>query len=109
MERHQTTYSLRNQPERVFTIDAGVADSDPKREEGASIEAEIRESDGDPFTYVVDFSNEFVATKKNFTPEMYLHTAISIICAQIESHQHRPTRLRVHRDSGLIETEALKA
>lgn len=108
MERHQTTYSLRNEPERVFTINAGVADSDSQGD-GASIEAEIREADGDPFNYVVDFSDEFVATKTNFTPEMFLHTAISIICAQIESHQHRPTRLRVHRDSGLIETEALKA
>jgi hypothetical protein len=106
MSRHQTAYKLRNHPHRVFQIDASVGKADAK---GATITAQISEGDKPPFTYVVDFGGEFVATKSNFDGEMYLHTAISLICSQIESHQHRSTRIRVHRASGLMDTEPLKA
>ena len=105
MSRHQTVYKLRNHPNRVFEIDASVTESGPG---GATITAHITEAGKEPFTYRVEFGHEFTASKANFDAEMYLHTAISVMQSQIESHKHRSTLLRVHRGSGLIDTEPLQ-
>lgn len=106
MSQHKTVYTLRNHPNRSFTIDAEVSQARP---DGATITAQVQESGREPFTYVVEFSGAFTSTKGNFDGEMYLHTAISVMQSQIESLQHRSTRLRVHRASGLIETSPLEA
>lgn len=106
MASYQTVYRLRNHPNRAFTIDASTTAEDA---EGATIIAQVQEAGRPPFTYLVEFSEGFTATKKNFDGEMYLHTAISVVQSQIESLQHRSTRLRVHRASGLIETKPLNA
>jgi hypothetical protein len=106
MASHQTVYKLRNHPNRAFTIDAAIGAVDAK---GAKVTAQIHEAGGQPFTFVVEFSEGFVSTKGNFDGEMYLHTAISVMQSQLESLQHRSTLLRVHRASGLIETEPLRA
>jgi hypothetical protein len=102
----QTVYKLRNHPQRAFRIEAAV---EAAGNSGATVTATVREGDGEPFTYVVEFSGEFVASKSNFDPEMYLHTAISVVQSQLESLKHGSTLLRVHRASGLIETSPLSA
>lgn len=105
MSRHQTVYKLRNHPERAFHIDASVAQAGPG---GATITAQVTEEGKKPFTFQVEFEGEFTSTKEGFDGEMYLHTAISVMQSQIESHQHRSTLLRVHRGSGLIDTRPLQ-
>ena len=102
-------YSLRNDAKRTFAISAEVTSGTKAGTKGAEIKASISEGEGKPFTYVVKFSDEFCATKKNFTPDMFLHTAISIMEAQIESKKHVDTLLEVHRHSGLIDTQPLNA
>ncbi len=101
------SYPLRNHQDRTFTIDARVAD---KAEDGSrlAVQAEITEVGKDPFIYLVEFSDPFIATKANFTDEMFLHTAVAIMEAQLESLLHRSTILRIHRESGLIDTEPMK-
>lgn len=99
---------MRNDSKRIFQIQAEVTSGKKAGTSGADIKAVVSEGENQPFTYVVKFSDEFVATKKDFTPEMFLHTAISIVEAQIESKKHVDTLLRVHRHSGLIETSPLK-
>lgn len=106
MASHKTEYKLRNHPHRVFDIDASVTQ---EGKDGTTITAQVCERGKEPFTYVVEFSEGFIATKPDFDGEMFLHTAISVIQSQVESHLHRSTRLRVHRASGLIETTPLKA
>lgn len=108
MASHRTEYKLRNHPQRVFDIDASLS---KEGKDGTSVTAQVQErrAGSEPFTYLVEFSDAFIATKPDFDGEMYLHTAISVIQSQIESHLHRSTRLRVHRASGLIETSPLKA
>lgn len=106
---HETVYALRNHPNRKFSIQASLDKASKGGADGASVTGEIREGEGEPFTYVVRFEDEFTSTKANFDEEMYLLTAISLMQSQIESHKHRSTLLRVHRDSGLIHTEPLKA
>jgi hypothetical protein len=106
MSQHQTVYKLRNHPARAFTIDASITHADS---DGAVITAQVTEQGKEAFTYVVEFSDGFTATKGNFDGEMYLHTAISVVQSQIESLRHGSTRLRVHRASGLIETSPLQA
>ncbi len=105
---HETVYALRNHPDRKFSIKATLDKGSKGGEAGASITGEIREGEGDPFTYVVQFEGEFTSTKADFDEEMYLLTAVSVMQSQIESHKHRGTLLKVHRDSGLIHTEPLK-
>lgn len=100
-------YSLRNDAQEVFTIEAFVSKSNKSGDEGAEITAKISHPTVDPFTFVVEFGGEFVKTKANFTPEMFLHTAISIVESQIESKKYLDTRLKVHKDSGLTETSRL--
>ena len=100
-------YSLRNDSKEVFSIQAEVTKEYKKGDQGAEITAKISHPDHEPFTYVVEFSGDFVKTKKNFTPEMYLHTAISIVESQIESKKYVNTQLRVHKHSGLTETAPL--
>ncbi|MFA5504340.1 MAG: hypothetical protein WC314_01305 [Vulcanimicrobiota bacterium] len=97
-------YKLRNHPGEVFTIRAQVTKENPTGDLGAEITATITHLDKRPFRYVVEFGGDFVKTKKNFTPEMFLHTAVSIVESQIESQKHEDTRLRVYKDSGLTET-----
>ena len=104
MASHQTVYKLRNHPERSFSIDASVSQSGS---EGATIVAKVSEAGREPFTYQVEFSGAFVETKRDFDPEMYLHTALSLVCSQIESLKHRPTLMRVQAASGLVQTEPL--
>lgn len=104
MAKHQTLYRLRNHPQRAFAIEAEVRQHDPSQ---AVIAATIREGEGPPFLFEVEFGGPFLATKEHFTDEMLLHTALSIVTSQLESLQHRPTRLRVHQASGLIHTEPL--
>lgn len=105
MSAHQTVYQLRNHPARRFLIEASVVE---KRSDGALISATIKE-DGrpNPFTYRVDFGGAFTETKTHFSGEMYLHTALSLICSQLESLQHRSTLMKVHKASGLTETTPL--
>lgn len=100
-------YSLRNDSQEVFDIKAEVTKEYDSGDKGAEITARISHPAKKPFTYVVTFGGDFVKTKKNFTPEMYLHTAVSIVESQIESKRHVDTMLRVHRDSGLTETSPL--
>ena len=104
---HQTQYSLRNDKSDTFQISAGVSKSYSSGEQGAEITADVCHPTHGEFKYVVEFGGEFTKTKMNFTPEMYLHTAISIVQSQIESKKYVDTRLRVHRDSGLTETSPL--
>lgn len=102
--QHQTVYRLRNHPGRLFTIDASVT---REGKDGTAITAQIAETGKAPFTYLVEFGGEFIASKEDFDAEMFLHTAISVVQSQIESLRHSPTRLRVHHASGLIETTPL--
>jgi hypothetical protein len=104
---HETQYSLRNDSGQLFTIRAEVTRSGKSGTDGAEITASIEHISGATFTYVVDFGGEFTETKANFTPEMYLHTAISIMEAQLESKKYQATLLRVHRHSGLTDTVKL--
>lgn len=104
MASHQTVYKLRNHPERSFSINAAI---ERAGQDGATIVAEIQEGRREPFTYKVEFSGPFVETKKDFDGEMYLHTALSLVCSQIESLRHVPTLLRVRSASGLVQTEPL--
>lgn len=104
--KHQTVYRLRNHPGRSFTIDASVS---KEGKDGTTVTAQIAEGEGAPFTYVVEFTEEFISSKADFDGEMYLHTAVSVIQSQIESLKHRSTKLRVHRASGLIETSPLQS
>jgi hypothetical protein len=103
-DKHHSVYRLRNHPNRVFTLQASISKQD---QDETVITAQISEEGKPPFTYVVEFTEEFVASKANFDGEMYLHTAVSVMQSQIESLRHRNTRLRVHRASGLIETSPL--
>lgn len=108
LSSHQSVYTMRNYPQRQFTINAELDKGSKSGTSGASVTGQIQEGSGDPFTYVVQFSDEFTSTKSNFNDEMYLLTAVSVMQSQIESHQHSGTLLRIHRDSGLIHTEPLK-
>lgn len=105
---HEKQYSLRNDSKQTFTIKAEVSKANPSGDQGAEITATIYHKSKLPFTYVVEFGGDFVKTKKNFTPEMYLHTAISIVESQIESKRHVDTLLSVHKASGLTETRPLQ-
>ena len=100
-------YRLRNDSKEVFQIEASVTREHKSGDQGAEITGTITHRAKKPFKYVVEFGGEFTKTKKNFTPEMYLHTAISIMESQIESKKHVDTRLWVHKDSGLTETSPL--
>jgi len=105
---YETQYRLRNDAKQLFTIKARVTRSGKSGLEGAEITAHIEHISGRSFTYVVDFGGEFVETKENFTPEMFLHTAVSIVEAQIESKKYRDTLLQVHCHSGLTQTSPLQ-
>lgn len=106
MSAHQTVYKLRNHPGRAFAIEASVTE---ERADGALITAKIQEQGkSQSFTYVVEFGGAFTESKPHFTGEMYLHTALSLVQSQIESLQHRSTKMRVFRTSGLTETTPLK-
>ena len=104
---YEKQYSLRNESAQLFTIHAEVTRSGKSGLDGAEITAKIEHVSGKSFTYVVDFSGEFVETKENFTPEMFLHTAISIMEAQLESKKYFDTHIAVHRHSGLSDTRPL--
>lgn len=106
VDTHEKVYSMRNYPQRKFQIKATF--SKGKGDTVAAVSADIREGEGDPFRYIVEFAGEFTSTKSDFTDEMYLLTAVSVMESQIESHKHVGTLLRIHRDSGLIHTEFLK-
>jgi hypothetical protein len=102
--QHQTVYRLRNHPDRCFSIDASVSSHSPR---DTVVTAQISEGGQPPFTYVVEFAGDFVASKQDFDAEMFLHTAISVVQSQLESFRHGSTRLKVHRASGLIDTSPL--
>lgn len=104
MTSYQTVHKLRNHPRRCFTIDAKLTSSSPTE---TIVTLKIQEMGCLSFTYLIEFSKEFVATKENFDSEMYLRTAAAIACSQIESLQHSSTRIRVYHGSGLMATEPL--
>ena len=104
---HQTQYTLRNNPSDIFDISAEVTKSGKSGADGAEITAQIKHVSGHAFCYKVEFGGEFAETKENFTPEMYLHTAISIMQSQLESKRYEDTLLKVHRHSGLTDTSPL--
>lgn len=104
---HRKNYSLRNDPSVSFEIEARVTQSGRSGLDGAQITSDIKGVNGGAFRVVVEFGGEFVATKENFTPEMFLHTAISIVESQLESKRYRDTLLKVHSHSGLTQTEWL--
>ena len=105
---HQKSYSLRNDSKQTFKIEAEVTRSGKSGDEGAEIEARITGPGEQSFKFVVEFGGDFVETKANFSPEMYLHTALSIVESQIESKRYRDTFLQVHRHSGLTATMPLE-
>jgi hypothetical protein len=100
-------YSLRNDSKEVFTIKAEVTKEHKTGDKGGEITAKISHPNIETFTFVVEFGGDFVKTKKNFTPEMFLHTAVSIVESQIESKRYVDTALKVHKASGLTETSPL--
>ena len=104
---HETQYRLRNDKQSVYQIEASVTKSGKSGLDGAEITGTIQSPGGSKFTYLVEFGGDFVVTKENFTPEMFLHTAISIMESQIESKRHVDTWLQVYRHSGLTETRPL--
>ncbi len=104
---HETQYRLRNDKQSVYQIEASVTKSGKSGLDGAEVTGVIKAPTGATFTYLVEFGGDFVVTKENFTPEMFLHTAISIMQSQIESKRHSDTWLHVHRHSGLTETRPL--
>lgn len=104
---HTTQYSLRNSPTDIFEIAAGVTKSGKSGLDGAQVTADIKHVSGHSFRYVVEFGGDFVASKENFTPEMFLHTAISIVQSQVESKRYSDTLIKVHAHSGLMETNSL--
>lgn len=106
MNSYQTVHKLRNHPRRCFTIDAKVTSTE---ENGTVITVKVQEIGALPITYVVEFTGEFIETKDNFDNEMYLRTAAAIACSQIESLQYHSTRIKVNRESGLMETELLES
>lgn len=99
---HQAEHRLRNEPLRRFAIQAAPHAHGP---EGTVIRAQVTGPDGDVFRYEIAFGGDYIATKAHFDAEMYLHMALSLVRGQIESHEHGDTRLSVHRESGLIESE----
>lgn len=104
---HNLEYRLRNSPAETFQIKAQVTKSGKSGLDGAQITSDIQYSGGRSFRFVVEFGGDFVSSKENFTPEMFLHTAVSIVCSQLESKRYQDTLLRVHSHSGLTQTSPL--
>ena len=104
-ETIEKKYSLRNDEAHAFDIEAEVTKSGKTGDKGAEITAHIRGGPDLNFSYVVEFGGDFVKTKENFTPEMYLLTALSIIESQLESKRYLDTKLSVLNDSGLTLTD----
>lgn len=102
VESYRHEYCLRNQRDQRYLIEAEASGCGA---EGCRVKALITAPDGRAFRYEVCFEGEFAATKPGFDEEMYLHTALSIVQGQIESHVHEDTRIRVSSASGLLHTE----
>jgi hypothetical protein len=99
---HQSLYKLRNTPSIRFSIEAETVHFG---EDGAVVHARIRRNDGVRFGYEVCFSREYCHTKPRFDGESYLHTALSVVHSQLESHIHRDTRITLQVNSGMPRTE----
>lgn len=95
-------YSLRNEPEKTFSIDA---EGKGRGKKGSLIKAKIKRWDDLEFRYEVKFEGPFTETKGNFTTEMYLLTALNVVKSQLESHVHRDTRIVISDASGLMHSE----
>ncbi len=95
-------YRLRNEPEKHFQI---AAEAQGAGSQGSVVKATIERYDERVFHYEVRFGGPFAETKANFNEEMYLETALSIICSQLESHIHEDTLLFLEEASGLMQTK----
>lgn len=102
MHQKASQYRLRNEPQKTFSVEASAEGAGAS---GSVVRATVTRYDGLCFHYEIVFEGEFSASKPNFTEEMYLETALSIVHSQIESHVHRDTRMSVHEESGLMRTE----
>ncbi len=98
-------YQLRNDKSAAFKIEAR---GEGGGQSGATVRARIESEAGDAFTYEVVFKGDFVKTKADFTEEMYVLTALSVVQSQLESMVHQDTRLVVEQASGLITTSPLQ-
>lgn len=67
--------------------------------------AVITPKGGPSFKFEVVFSGTFVASKQNFTQDMYHDTALSLMRSQLESRVYRDTRMHMDVNSGLPRTE----
>ena len=99
---HREEYTLRNERQKKFTIEATATGGGT---EGAVVRGTVARYDGLKFRYEVVFRGEYAATKANFTDEMYLETGVSLMKSQIESHRHVDTRITLDVGSGLPRTE----
>ncbi len=107
-ESLRSSYALRNHPDKTFELTARTLPPSDESAVGCTVEIEVVPTDGVPFRIQIEFGGDFVATKQDFTQSMYLGTALSVATSQLESLRHRSTRLKIHRASGLIDTEPLK-
>ena len=99
---HREEYSLRNERQKKFTIEATAKGSGA---EGSVVRGQVARYDGLKFRFEVVFRGEYSSTKANFTEEMYLLTGLSLMKSQIESHRHVDTRITLDVASGLPITE----
>lgn len=99
---HQAEHRLRNEPLRRYAIQAAPHSHGP---DGTVIRAHVTGPDGNTFRYEVVFGGDYIATKRDFDAEMYLHMALSIVRGQIESHEHGDTRIAITRESGLMDSQ----
>lgn len=108
-ESLRSSYALRNHPGKTFELTARTVPSPDENQStsGCTVRVDIAPGGGEPFQLLIEFGGDFVATKREFTESMYLGTALSVATSQLESLRHRSTRLKVHRASGLIDTEPL--
>lgn len=102
MPTHRSEHRLRNEPLQQYEVEA-AAHADGAG--GTVVRALVTGPEGRTFRYEIRFGGEYTASKPTFTDEMYLHMGLSVVRGQIESHDHRDTRIAIMRESGLMDSE----
>lgn len=102
MSTHRTEHRLRNETHRRFAVEAAAH---AQGADGTVVRALVTDPEGRTFRFEVRFAGEYAASKPDFDEEMFLHMALSVVRGQIESHEHRDTRISITRESGLMDSE----
>ena len=95
-------YQLRNDSSQTFALTSSASG---EGQSGCTVRVVVVRHDGHRFRMEVVFDGEYSASKANFTSDMYLDTALSLVRSQIESRVHRDTRIHLNVNSGLPITE----